>query len=168
MNVASLPYMLFLYYLTLKNKPELVFIIGSIDIIIHAYLGCYYIGYESNFIYFILSLPMVLYLGKNWTLIQKKAYLLIIGLLLFLGIIFLKSHIPKYTLNEELIKNISILVLLVLATGVFFIVYHFNKIVRENDLVLLNTNKILIKQNLENDKQLKRQDILLREIHHRM
>jgi len=169
MNIFSLPYMFFLYYLIQNNnKPEFVFLLGSVDIIIHAYFGCYFIGYESNFIYFILSLPMVLYLGQNWTLNHKKIYLLIIGLLLFFGIYFLKSHTPKYNLDEELIKNISILVILVLAIGVFFIVYRFNEIVKENDVALLNTNKILVKQNLENDKQLKRQDILLREIHHRM
>jgi len=160
--------MFFLYYLNLNNKPELVFFLGSIDIIIHSFLGCYFIGYESNFIYFILSLPMVLYLGENWTLNHKKIYLLVIGILLSFGIYFLKSHTPKYSLDEELIKNISIFVILVLAIGVFFIVYHFNKIVKENDVALLNTNRILIEQNLENDKQLKRQDILLREIHHRM
>ena len=168
-NAASLPYMLFLYYLIQNNcKPELVFLLGSLDIILHSYIGSYYIGFESNYIYFMLSLPLVLYFSQNWSTSQKRSYVLGIGILLVSGIYFLKSHIPINNLNVELINNIAILNTLIIATGIFFIVYHFNKIVKENDLALLNTNRLLIEQNLESDKQLKRQDILLREIHHRM
>ncbi|PHS07153.1 MAG: hypothetical protein COA88_09145 [Kordia sp.] len=161
--------MLLLYYLIQNNcKPELVFLLGSLDIILHSYIGSYYIGFESNYIYFMLSLPLVLYFDQNWSSSQKKSYVLGIGILLVSGIFFFKSHTPINNLNVELINNIAILNTLIIATGVFFIVYHFNKIVKENDLALLNTNRLLMEQNLESDKQLKRQDILLREIHHRM
>jgi len=169
MNIGSISYVLFLYYLIQNNcKPEIIFLLGSLDIILHSYLGSYYIGFESNFIYYMLSLPLVLYFGKNWSTLQKRTYVISIGILLFVGIYFLKSHTPIISITRDFINNIAILNTLLIATGIFLIVYHFNKIVKQNDLALLNTNRILSDQNLENDKQLKRQDILLREIHHRM
>ena len=161
-NIAS-TFFFFITYLLLKNKwkPNLIYILISIEIVLHAYLSIYFIGYDCGFIYFILVLPPIFLLNNKWEVWLKYIYLISIVALFFVAYFLLETYPPIYTIEEAHAVPLKFVIKLIVVVSILIEVSYFGKIVNENDKTLREVNYLLSQKNKE-------KVLLMKEMHHRI
>ncbi|NQY31170.1 MAG: hypothetical protein HRT69_17100 [Flavobacteriaceae bacterium] len=161
-NVFSAVFFCMMLYLIKKEgNLKVVFFLTCFEVVLHAYLGTYYIGPECNFIFFIFILPSVFLLNPKWKIWESSLFFLNIVLFYILNIILFKEHEAIYKLNESLVFYTGITLILIVVFTIFLVVFYYSKLVATNDKTLRKLNKELTKKNEE--KQL-----IIKEIHHRI
>jgi len=161
-NVFSSFFFVSMLYLIKKEfNIKLIFFLTCFEVVLHAYLGTYYIGSECNFIFFIFILPSVFLLNPKWKIWESSLFFLNVVLFFMLNIILFKEHKAIYKLNESLVFYTGITLILIVVFMIFIVVFYYSKLVATNDKELRKLNKELIKKNEE--KQL-----IIKEIHHRI
>ncbi len=140
---------------------KLIFFITCFEVVLHAYLGTYYLGSECNFIFFIFILPSVFLLNPKWKIWESSFFFSSIVLFYLLNIFLFKDHEAIYKLNETLIFYTGTALILVVVFMIFLVVFYYSKLVNTNDKALREVNKELKIKNEE--KQL-----IIKEIHHRI
>jgi len=153
----------FITYLLLKNKwkPNLIYILISIEIVLHAYLSIYFVGLDCDFIYFILVLPPIFLLNNKWEVWLKYIYLISIVALFFSAYFLLKTYSPIYTIEEAHAAPLKFVIKLIVVISILIEVSYFGKIVSENDNTLREVNYLLSQKNKE-------KVLLMTEMHHRI
>lgn len=116
-------------------------ILGSLEIIFHAWLAVILIGWSSGFHYYILSIvPIALFSPK-----RNFSFKLIIVLLFFasyLGLnIYSNFSIPIYILNNIIITGFNYMNIIGIFLILFLLAYFYYKTVRETENELIQTNK---------------------------
>jgi len=161
-NIFSSAFFAIMLYLIKKEvSVKLVFFLTCFEVVLHAYLGTYYIGSECNFIFFIFILPSVFLLNPKWKVWESTLFFLSIVLFYLLNIFLFIDHEAIYKLNESLLFHIGISLILIVVFMIFLVVFYYSKLVATNDKTLRKLNKELTKKNEE--KQL-----IIKEIHHRI
>lgn len=161
-NIGSTIFFVTMYFL-LKNRksPQLVYFLISVEVILHAFLASYYVGYDCCFGYFILVLLPVFLLNIKWQKWQVYTYFFATALAFYFLYLFFKAASPIYILDKELIyaTNVSAMI----ATGFIILadIYYFSLIVNQNDNELRRVNKILVNRNNE-------KTMMMNETHHRV
>jgi len=150
-----------LYLIKKEVNVKLIFFLTGIEVILHAYLGTYYIGSECNFIFFIFILPSVFLLNQKWKVWESSLFFLNIVFFYLLNILLFKEHEAIYKLNESLLFYTGIMLVLMVVFMIFLVVFYYSKLVVTKDKISRKLNKELTKKNEE--KQL-----VIREIHHRI
>ena len=147
-----------------KNSFLLGGYVVAIEVSIHTYL----IGWDSGCFYFLFLLPTVFLLNTNWkiwiTIVFNGS---IITLLVLLWYLFQDGHSLYFIeSNTETIINLINLT----STGLIIIVImiYFSRTINKKDEALMVVNEALGKQNKEIFSQHQYQQILLKEIHHRV
>jgi two-component sensor histidine kinase len=151
-----------------KIKAKQSFLIAGYAVAIEVSIHTYFIGWDTGFFYFLFLLPTVFLLNSNWkiwiTIVFNGS---IITLLVLLWYIFQDSK-PLYPidLNIEIIINL----MNITSTGLIIIVVmiYFSRTINKKDEALVIANQALEKQNKEIFSQHQYQQILLKEIHHRV
>jgi len=161
-NVFSSVFFATMLYLIKKEiNVKLIFFLTCLEVVLHAYLGTYYIGSECNFIFFIFILPSVFLLNPKWKAWESTLFFLSVMLFYLLNIFLFKDHKAIYKLNEFLIFYTGISLILIVVFMIFLVVFYYSKLVNTNDKALRKVNKELKIKNEE--KQL-----IIKEIHHRI
>lgn len=155
-------YFLLLGYLIHKDyNLKVVFLAASVEMVIHGYLCSYYVGYDCDFIFFVLALPCVFLLDSTWKTWQMISYLLVLVMLFSFNYIIFQDAIPIYELSEKLISNTSIVMSYTTACMIFSILFYFSKVANTNENSLKEVCLTLKNKDDENKAMLK-------EIHHRV
>jgi len=151
-----------------KLTPKHSFLIGGYVVAIEVFIHTYFIGWDTGFFYFLFLLPTVFLLNSNWkiwiTIVFNGS---IITIFLLLRYIF-KNGDPLYPIdsNTETIINL----MNITSTGLIIIVVmvYFSRTINKKDEALVIANQFLEKQNKEIFSQHQYQQILIKEIHHRV
>lgn len=155
-------YFVTLGYLVYNNyNLKLIFIAASIEMVLHGYLCSYYVGYECNFIFFVLALPCVFLLDSTWKSWQLISYLFIVVILFSLNYFIFSDIKPIYELSESLRSNTGIVMSYITAGMIFAILFYFSKVANTNESSLKEVCLTLQNKNEENKAMMK-------EIHHRV
>ena len=161
-NVFSSVFFAAMLYLIKKEvNVKLIFFLTGIEVVVHAYLGTYYIGSACNFIFFIFILPSVFLLNPKWKAWESSLFFLNVTLFYLLNIVLFKEHEAVYKLNESLVFYTGIALILIVVFMIFLVVFYYSQLVNANDKALRKANKELKIKNEE--KQL-----IIKEIHHRI
>ena len=158
---SSIFFAIMLYLIKKEVNVKLVFFLTGFEVVLHAYLGTYYIGPECNFIFFIFILPSVFLLNPKWKIWESSLFFINVVLLYLLNIILFKKHEAIYKLNESLLFYTGIILVLIVVFMIFLVVFYYSKLVATNDKTLRKLNKELTKKNEE--KQL-----IIKEIHRKL
>jgi len=155
-------YFAVLSYLISKDyNLKAIFLLASIEMVVHGYLCSYYVGYQCNFIFFVLALPCVFLLNNTWEKWQIIGYLSILSLIFSLNYTLFKNTIPVYILSENIITWTSIVMSFSTAAIIITILFYFSKVVSTNEASLKEVCLTLRDKDDENKAMLK-------EIHHRV
>ena len=155
-------YFLALSYLVFKDyNLKAIFLFASIEMVIHGFLCSYYVGYQCDFIFFVLALPCVFLLDTTWKKWQMMSYLLFILIIFFLNFFIFKNAVPIYTLSESTIIWTSIVMAMSTAGIIITILFYFSKVVSTNEASL---QEVCLTLNNKNDEN----KAMLKEIHHRV
>ena len=151
-----------------KINAKSSFLIGGYVVAIEVSIHTYFIGWNSGCFYFLFLLPTVFLLNTNWkiwiTIVFNGS---IITLLVLLWYIFQDGRSLYFIeSNTETIINLINLT----STGLIIIVImiYFSRTINKKDEALVVVNEALEKQNKEIFSQHQYQQILLKEIHHRV
>lgn len=150
-----------LYLINKEYNVRTIFLIASFEIVLHTYLATYYIGSESNFIFFIFILPSVFLLNPHWKTWQSYSYFLVIVFSYIGNIILFKDHEAIYKLNEVVIYYTNVAMVLTVGFMIFMSVFYYSKLVFINDKSIREANKVLLYKNEE-------KSLIIKEIHHRI
>jgi two-component sensor histidine kinase len=155
-------YFILLGYLIHANyNLKVIFIAASIEMVIHGYLCSYYVGYDCDFIFFVLALPCVFLLDNTWKTWQLVTYLTVVIALFSFNYILFQEATPVYVLSDHLITKTSVVMSFTTACMIFAMLFYFSKVVQVNENSLKNVCLSLKNKDEENKAMLK-------EIHHRV
>lgn len=161
-DICITVYFSILAYLIHKNyNSKVVFLLASAEMVLHGYLCSYFVGYQCDFIFFVLALPCVFLLDNTWKQWQIIGYILILTFIFSFNYVLFESSIPKYILSEELITQTSVAMSFGTAAIILTILFYFSKVVSTNETSLREVCLTLSNKNDENKAMLK-------EIHHRV
>lgn len=151
-----------------KINAKNSFLIASYAVAIEVSINTYFIGWDAGFFYFIFLLPAVFLLNSDWKIwITIVFNVTIITLLLLLWYIFHNglSLYPIDSNTQSIIygMNATSTVLIII-----IVMISFSRTIIKKDETLVMVNKALEKQNKEIFSQHQYQQILLKEIHHRV
>ena len=136
----------------------------AIEVSIHTFL----IGWNSGHFYFLFLLPIVFLLNTNWkiwiTIVFNSS---IITLLVVLWWIFQDGY-SLYYLESNVENTISLINLGSTGLITIVIMIYFSRTINKKDEALVMVNEALESQNKEIFSQHQYQQILLKEIHHRV
>ena len=149
-------------YLVHKDyNLKLLFLAASIEMVVHGYLCSYYIGSQSDFIFFVFALPCVFLLDNTWKQWQIVSYLSLLTIIFSYNYIRFEDAVPVYGLSEDVITWTSIIMSYSTAGMIFTILFYFSKVVSTNENSLKEVCLTLKNKDEENKAMLK-------EIHHRV
>lgn len=164
-----------LYFLAinflLKNRKvstKLMFVISTLILVSEVCYFTFLLGWDSGFYFFLFLLPATFFLNSNWKLWITIAYnLIIVDVVLSLWLVLhgKSSHlavIPEYT------SFLNIINVLCTAVVTIIVIIFFRRNADNKDSKLNAKNEELLLQNEEISKQHAHQEILLKEIHHRV
>ena len=161
-DICIVIYFLALSYLVFKDyNLKAIFLFASIEMVIHGLLCSYYVGYQCDFIFFVLALPCVFLLDTTWKKWQMMSYLLFILIIFYLNFFLFKNAVPIYTLSESTIIWTSMVMAMSTAGIIITILFYFSKVVSTNEASL---QEVCLTLNNKNDEN----KAMLKEIHHRV
>ena len=159
--ISTLFFVLLMYLIRKEYNVRLIFLIASVEVVLHACLATYYIGIESNFIFLIFVLPSVFLLNPYWKTWQSYAYFLSIGVVYSLNSFYFRESPSKYQLDEQVIFYTGMVLVMIVGFMIFLVVFYYSKLVYVNDKSIREANKILYAKNEE-------KRLIIKEIHHRI
>ncbi|MFK7785944.1 MAG: sensor histidine kinase [Crocinitomicaceae bacterium] len=150
--------------LSARNSFKVGALIVSIEVMIHTY----FFGWDAGFYFFIFLLPLVFLLETNW-----KIWTIVLFNILIFGVIIVLSVGMRYSSRPSLLDEFEISILSYLnaiLTGVvaIAIIIYSSKTLSKRDQLLLDIIADLEKSNRQIARQNDNQNILLKEIHHRV
>jgi two-component sensor histidine kinase len=151
----------FAYLIYKDYNLKAIFILASIEMVVHGYLCSYYVGYQCDFIFFVLALPCVFLLDSTWKTWQIISYLLLLTIMFSVNYLIFETAIPVYILPENLITWTSVVMSFTTACIVLIILFYFSKAVNTNEAAL---KEVCLTLNNKNDEN----KAMLKEIHHRV
>ena len=136
----------------------------AIEICIHTHV----LGWGAGFVYYMFLLPTVFLLNSKWktwmvVLFNSSIFLLTVLLLIVYG-----NNSASHPITEETRAVINMLNISATGIIVFVVMLYFSKTINKKDEALVEANIELEQQYSEISVQHQRQQILLKEIHHRV
>ena len=154
-------FLVFAYLIIKDYNLKLIFLLASAEMVVHGYLCSYFVGYQCDFIFFVLALPCLFLLESTWKKWQTIGYLFLLVLLFSLNYIWFEKSTPVYILSENLIAWTSGLMSFTTACVILTILFYFSNAVNTNEVSLKEVCTTLKHKN--DEKQ-----VMLKEIHHRV
>jgi two-component sensor histidine kinase len=169
------PLIYFIFYLgsyfILKKKifsTKLTFLFGCAIVISEVAFNTYFLGWNSGFYFFLFLLPALFFLNSDWKLWIVIAFNLItIDAIFSIWYVF-KNLEPKLNIPPDSISFLNMMNLFSTAVVTILIIIYYRRSVDKKDAILIQNNTELVSQNEEISKQHNQQEILLKEIHHRV
>ena len=168
--VAGLFVFVICFFLLKSDKIQAkdAFLIGSYAVAIEVFIHTYLIGWDTGCFYFLFLLPTVFLLKTNWkiwtTIVFNGSIITLFVLLWYL----FQGEDSLYTIDSNTAVIINFIN--ITSTGLIIIVVmiYYSTTINKKDEALVMANHALEKQNKEIFSQHQYQQILLKEIHHRV
>jgi two-component sensor histidine kinase len=152
---------LFFLFKNDRFSAKSIFFISSITVIIEVVFHSWFFGVTCGFYYFIFLIPIIFLVNSTW----KKSFSVIFILLSLTSIVYIwlafEKTPTKLDIDEGFQGYISLLNALSSGIVVIILIFYFRKDVDIKDQELMEKNAELLIQNSQ-------QEVLLKEIHHRV
>jgi two-component sensor histidine kinase len=158
-------------YFVLKKKAistKLTFLFGCAVVISEVSFNTYFLGWDSGFYFFLFLLPALFFLNSEWKLWMVIAFNLIVVDAIFSIWLVFKNLEPKLDIPSDSVSFLNVMNLFSTAVVTILIIIYYRRSVDKKDAILNKKNTELLSQNEEISKQHNQQEILLKEIHHRV
>ena len=135
------------YFLNRAGHHVEAIIFSTVESVVHAFLATYFLGWESGFHYYFLSLVLFIFINHH----QKIRIIIVEGVLLFLGYVGFYFYtqqpgfvvdIPAYVLESLYVMNIAVNFM---AFGILGYFFRVASIRAEQQMELLATTDTLTK-----------------------
>lgn len=162
LNIIATALFICLYiWLKKKANENLVLIIGTSEILLHAFFVAVFIGLDSGLHYFVLVIPPLFLLNRQWKKWFQFTFLSIVAIVFFGSYLYTYLNTPIYRIDSSTLELTKSMCAVATGFSLLLLFVKYAQLVTKNEQELSTTNK-----NLE--FQTKKQQILLREIHHRV
>ena len=159
-NIFSIAIFILSFILNKKGYHAESTIPASLEIMFHASLAVYFIGWESGFFYYTLAIIPLVFSNPTASRIQKILISVVI-IIFFLSLkYFSNSHIPNIYLDKDVINNLYFMNSFFIIVGISALVYYVslasditeNKIDKErNEADLANQAKSTFLANMSHE-----------------
>lgn len=161
----------FVNHLFLKDNKRSIntaFIVASITLIIEVFYHTYLLGWNSGFYFFYLLLPTVFLLNFRWSRLWGVIYnSALIAALIVTGLIFFDAT-PDVIISDKYQQFIGYANVMVVLLIIFVVLIFFQKVIKEKEFEIQQTNELLKQNNQEITEQRDQLEMLLKEVHHRV
>lgn len=158
----------YLWLKQFKISARTAFKIGALLVSLEVIIHTYFFGWDAGFYFFMFLLPLVFLLEANW-----KIWVIIVFNFLVFGVIIGLNLGMKYSSDFHLLNGNETVVVFYLngiLTGIVAvaIIIYSSKTLSKRDQLLLDIIEDLETSNRQIARQNDNQNILLKEIHHRV
>ncbi len=135
LNVGSVIFYMFLYYLLRKNRIHTILWLGQVEVLLFSALSVYLAGWESGFYLWLLNMPMLIFTGYKWHILTKKI-MIIINFASIVAIIVLGWQLePYYTISGFYLQFLFYFNILLIFIANAAIAYHLNDTTEKTEIV---------------------------------
>lgn len=160
--------LLLVYWLYKDGSPNVIFGIILLKILLDSIFAAFLLGKESASLYYIIVLPIIFLVHPKWG-IKKVLLFFVLLLLIFFTSYLILFQVPPVLIDStrynELRKVFNIVLISLSGYSILLFIKH-TTIQSQNSLI--STNEKLEKSNKEVKKQYRKQELLLKEMHHRV
>ena len=125
-NFFSVAIFVFSYILNGKGHHTSSTILSSIEIMIHAVLATYFIGWETGFFYYTLAIIPHIFSNPATKNLQKIAISIFISTFFLSLKYFSNTQTPIVQLDHEILNNLYYMNSFFITTGISALVYYFS------------------------------------------
>ena len=125
-NFFSVAIFMASYIINGKGHHTSSTILTSIEIMIHAVLATYFIGWETGFFYYTLAIIPHIFSNPTTKNLQKIAISIFISAFFLSLKYFSNTHIPIVQLDQETLNNLYYMNSFFITTGISAIVFYFS------------------------------------------
>lgn len=160
-----------LIFFALKKKiisTNIVFFILAYTVSFEAVIHTHFLGWSLGFYYYLFLLNLVFSLNYKWskvTIVLFNLSVMVIGFGLWY---FYVNKEGQFTLSQTLITNVNLINLVGTASIIIIIVVYYSRVLHMRDEILQNNMIALQAKNKEIIAHQKKQELLIKEIHHRV
>lgn len=137
-----------------KNKVNLAFIIVVIEVLIHAFLSIYFLGFNSGFQFYLFALAPIIFFNPKWSFKSKVSFVLFLSLFM----IFLRTYWyvgSAHELHSTYLIDFAFYFNVIASFAMFsLIAYYYKNAVIESRNELINKNKELSEKNNQISNQI--------------
>ena len=125
------------------------FVLGSAEVILHAFLGTYYVGVDSGFPFFLWSLTPVIILHSKFSDVVSLMGCIVIGIVyVLLSEVFFEEK-GIYSIDETVLKFTFYTCLFSAVGSMLAIIFYYRKVVSKKEKIILREIHHRIKNNLQ-------------------
>ena len=159
-NVFSVFVFVFSFFLNRKGYHELSTIPASIEIMLHATLATYTIGWNSGFFYYSLAIIPLIISSPSISSLTKFVLSMLLSIFYLSLKFFSDIHPPLVTLDKNILENLYLMNSFFIINGIAYLVYYFslaseiteNKIDQErNEADIANQAKSMFLANMSHE-----------------
>ena len=125
-NFFSVSIFMLAYIINGKGHHTSSTVLTSIEIMIHAFLAIYFIGWETGFFYYTFAIIPHIFSNPTTKNLHKIAISIFISAFFLSLKYFANTHIPIVQLNHETLNNLYYMNSFFITTGISAIVYYFS------------------------------------------
>ena len=125
-NFFSVAIFIASYIINGKGNHTSSTILSSIEIMIHAVLATYYIGWETGFFYYTLAIIPHIFSNPDTKNLQKITISIFISTFFLSLKYFSNTHTPIVQLDQETLNNLYYMNSFFITTGISALVYYFS------------------------------------------
>ena len=125
-NFFSIAIFIISYIINGKGYHTLSTILSAAEVMIHAILATYFIGWETGFFYYILAI--IPHISSNPTIknLQKIIISVFVSIFYLSLKYFANSHTPAILLNQEVLNNLYFMNSFFITIGISALVFYFS------------------------------------------
>ena len=124
-NIFSISIFVLAYIINGKGHHTLSTILVAIEIMVHAVLATYFIGWETGFFYYTLAIIPHIFSNPNINNPQKIVISILVSTFFLSLKYFSNNHIPVIQLDLDVLNNLYFMNSLFITTGISALVFYF-------------------------------------------
>lgn len=154
----------------LKKDGPVNFIFGLIVfiILVHSFVATFVLGVEGGTLNYIIVLPIILLVHPKWNIRKVLFFFSFLLIFFFFSYFFLSTReamLPESTVYNHITHLLNVILSSMAGYSILLFIKHTSI---ENQNKLISVNRNLKESNKEVRRQYKKQEVLLKEMHHRV
>jgi diguanylate cyclase (GGDEF)-like protein len=150
LNIGSCAIFLLCFWLNRHGTPHLALLLGVFEVAVHALLAVIYVGWESGFHYYIISLTPLIFYSQSWRLSTKVLLTSFLGGLYIALYFYVIQPIPLVACDPSRLRAISVVNIITLFI-VFSALAYYYRLAATNAEIALTQANLKLKQQAHND-----------------
>ena len=144
LNIASCAIFLLCFWTASRGHPHVSIVLGSIEVVIHAYLAVILLGWNSGFHYYIFGLTPLIFYSQTWRIYTKTVFVGVLCALYALLYLYAAQNLPLHPLKVEYVIPLGTVNIVTLFI-VFATVAHFYRSAASSaEKALIKANQQLV------------------------